>query len=231
MDARHVMRLHLTALFTSDAAGRLVAVNERGGAPAPRFFFGRTADGNVWRFGQTVAAALIADLTALCEAQSSGLRTEPDRMEAEPLLARLAVDRPGARVWCGPTFLVPDGLPVSADAVWVTAENLDVLSPLLVAWSEDVLRGVPVAAVLDDGKAVSVCASVRTAPHADEAGVETSPGFRGRGFGARAVAAWANLVREGDRLPLYSTSWENAPSRGLARKLGLEQYGTTLHAT
>jgi hypothetical protein len=37
------MRLHVEALFTCDAAGRFIAVNEPAGAVAPRFFLGRTA--------------------------------------------------------------------------------------------------------------------------------------------------------------------------------------------
>jgi hypothetical protein len=39
------------------------------------------------------------------------------------------------------------------------------------------------------------------------------------------------LVRAAERVPLYSTSWENVVSRGLARKLGLEQFGVDLHIT
>jgi len=30
---------------------------------------------------------------------------------------------------------------------------------------------------------------------------------------------------------LYSTSWSKGPSRGLARKLGLRQFGADLHVT
>ena len=85
--------------------------------------------------------------------------------------------------------------------------------------------------VLHDGKTVSVCCSVRMTPQAHEAGVETHPAFRGRGYAARAVAAWAKTVYEMARVPLYSTSWENEPSRTLAKKLGLIQYGVDLHIT
>lgn len=40
MDAKDLMRLHVEALFTRDAAGRLLVVNEPTGAAAPRFFWG-----------------------------------------------------------------------------------------------------------------------------------------------------------------------------------------------
>ena len=47
----------------------------------------------------------------------------------------------------------------------------------------------------------------------------------GRGFASAAVAAWAAALRERGRLPLYSTSWENLASQGVARKLGMVAYG------
>jgi len=58
--------------------------------------------------------------------------------------------------------------------------------------------------------------------------VVTVEAFRGRGFASAVVAAWANAVRESDRVPLYSTSWENAASRAVATKLGLTLYGADL---
>ncbi|HVG44817.1 MAG TPA: GNAT family N-acetyltransferase [Longimicrobium sp.] len=86
-------------------------------------------------------------------------------------------------------------------------------------------------AVVEDGRAVAVCSSVRITDAAREAGVETAPGFRGRGHAARAVAAWAVAVRRMGAIPLYSTSWSNAASQGVARKLGLRMFGADLHIT
>ena len=45
---------------------------------------------------------------------------------------------------------------------------------------------------------------------------------------AAVVAAWAAAVRASGRLPLYSTSWDNVASQGVARKLGLVLYGADL---
>jgi hypothetical protein len=48
----------------------------------------------------------------------------------------------------------------------------------------------------------------------------------------RAVSlCCSGAVRRLARLPLYSTSWENAASRALADRMGLECYGTDLHFT
>ena len=51
--------------------------------------------------------------------------------------------------------------------------------------------------------------------------METAPEYRGQGLASRVTVAWARLVRESGRLPLYSTSWGNAASLGVARKLEL----------
>ncbi|MGH7540452.1 MAG: GNAT family N-acetyltransferase [Gemmatimonadota bacterium] len=221
----------METLFTCDDAGRLVAVNERGGALAPRFFLGRTADGNAWWFRHDVDAALANELHALCESQPTDLEVEAGPGSAAPFIACLAREEPVRRTWAGPAFRFPSVMPGNEIAVPVTSDNATVLSPYFEEWREDVSAGVPVAVVLEGGKAVSLCCSVRVTPQAHEAGVETHPDFRGRGHAARAVSAWARAVREMNRIPLYSTSWENEPSLAVAKKLGLIRYGVDLHIT
>jgi len=72
---------------------------------------------------------------------------------------------------------------------------------------------------------------VRITPEAHEAGVESLPEFRGRGYATDVVAAWALLVKSLGALPLYSTSWENTASQAVATKLQLVQYGGDFHIT
>jgi RimJ/RimL family protein N-acetyltransferase len=225
------MRLHVETLFTCDDVGRLVAVNEPGGAAAPRFFLGQTADGNGWWFRRDVDAGLASELDALCKSLPTARELDAGLGTAAPFLACLTRDEPVRRTWAGPAFRFPSDLPGHESSVRVTSDNATVLNPYLEDWCNDVAAGVPMTVVLHDGKAVSICCSVRMTPQAHEAGVETHPDFRGRGYAARAVAAWAKVVYEMARVPLYSTSWENEPSRTLAKRLGLIQYGVDFHIT
>ena len=87
---------------------------------------------------------------------------------------------------------------------------------------------MPVVGVVVEGSVVSACFSARRGPIACEAGVATEEAYRGRGFGAAVVAAWRHAVEADGRVPLYSTSWDNAASLGIARKLGLIPYAETL---
>jgi predicted GNAT family acetyltransferase len=81
-------------------------------------------------------------------------------------------------------------------------------------------------AASEDGAPVSLCLCARRSPDAAEAGLDTAPDYRGRGHAIRVASAWAVAVRASGRTPLYSTSWENAASLGVAGKLGLAIYAT-----
>lgn len=228
---RELLRAHVEALFTQDAVGRLVKVNEPGGKAAPRFFLGRTGDGIACWFRHDLPDEAVESLEAACAAVPDTVDVEPPGVTVAPFEAILRHTAPVERVWSGPAFAFPDLRRPGPLATLITKANADLLRPLMDSWSEDVERNAPLFAVVVGGQAVSVCASVRRSPIADEAGVETASAFRGKGYGAHAVNAWAAAVVQLNRVPLYSTSWANVASRALARKLGLVQFASDLHIT
>ena len=218
------MVMHIDALFTHDASGRMVRVNEPNGKPAPRFFVGRTAEGNVWRFRHDLGADVVRELEAACRSE----RGDGAASVYEEILGR---DAPVERVEAGPAYAFPAVLDAAPEAVVVTRDNADILQPYMIPWLGDVGLCDPFMAVLHEGHAVSVCGSVRITDRGYEAGVDTHPDFRGRGLAGRVVSAWAAAVRAIDRVPLYSTSWRNTASRSVAAKLGLVEFGQDLHLT
>jgi hypothetical protein len=236
------MALQVDALFETDADGRLLRWRSPGSVePRPRFFLGRTAHGQLWRFGAGVAPELVRELARLAalERIDHPLEEPPERLE--PMRRRLAEEKPIERSWCGPAFRFPDGCvralapfapPTHArddDLVLLTPDRVDLLGDELPALAATLAARQPCVAALHAGRAVSVCYVAARSTRAAEAGVDTLPGFRGRGLGARAVAAWAAQVARAGLLPLYSTEWSNRASRALAARLGLIRYGVDLH--
>ena len=61
-----------------------------------------------------------------------------------------------------------------------------------------------------------------------EAGLETAVAYQGEGHAPIATATWARAVRASKQTPLYSTDWENGPSRKVAAKLNLAPYAEDL---
>lgn len=227
---RELMRMHVETLFTHDAAGRLLRVNEPDGKRAPIFFLGRMVDGGrLLRTRHDVDDALAREIEAVCLAEPAGDELLQPSWGSEPyedLLARVERSYP---VWSGPVYHFPRELPAPPNTMLVTEENANVLSPHLEGWLDNVDPSQPMVVALAGGEAVSICCSVRAGAEAHEAGVETAPGFCGRGHAARVVTAWAATVRAMGCIPLYSTSWCNEESMALARKLELRRYGSTLH--
>lgn len=222
-----LMDLQINTLFQSDPDGRLRSVNEPGNPSPPRFFMGRTVEGNRWRFRYDLPVALVAKLEQLCRAEpiSSDLTQPPQNDRA--IKAELATQTPIASAYRGPAWWLPTTSPLPTAAILITDANVHLLQPhfpWMVPPTAYHKLG-PVAAVVADGCAVAVCFCSRIPGQATEAGVETVEAYRGRGYASAAVALWANAVRDMGCLPLYSTDWENLASQAIARKLGAELYG------
>lgn len=219
-------------LFRHDQAGRITIANECGGARAPRFYLMRTPAAACWRFRDDLPAAIADQIEELCrdEPTRANLR-EPPR-HARRYRALLEADMPIEREWSGPAYRFPRSVAApTGEVVAITLVNTDLLVADFADWLPDTGWRDPMVALLHEGRVVSLCASVRITPAAHEAGVETLPAVRGRGFAGGVVAAWARAVRNLGAEPLYSTSWENTASQAVARKLGLVPFGSDFHVT
>ncbi len=113
----------------------------------------------------------------------------------------------------------------------ITANNAHLLQGGLDDWLPDVGHRWPMVAVVKNERAVALCASVRITMSAHEAGVETLPEYRRRGYAVRTVRAWASAVRANGATPFYSTSWSNTASQQVASALGLAMIGSDFSIT
>lgn len=232
---RELLALQAETLYTHDGAGRLRHINEQPLRPAARVFIGRARDGLVCRWRYDVPDPLvqaIAQLVATTPHHPDLADPATTTVHLNALRGILERQAPVEAVWHGPAYVFPNAPQTRPDGVArITAANRDLLQtgfPGLVPW---LAESEPCVAVIHDGAAVAVCFSSRTSARAAEAGVETLPAFRGRGYATRAVTGWAAAVREQGRLPLYSTSWDNLASQGVAKRVGLRLYGVDLSLT
>ena len=200
------MTLQVDALFVADARGRL---QQRRGPGSdvelpPRFFFGRTRHGNLWRFAAGLPETLLVELARLAAAERIGrpLEAPPERIES--FRARLEAEAPIESVYHGPAFRFPEPeAAAGADPgiVHLTPERVELLGEEFAALRPVLALRQPCFAALSEGRAVAACYVAARSPRAAEAGVETLPGFRGRGLASRATASWARRRACGGTAP------------------------------
>ncbi|MCC6455625.1 MAG: GNAT family N-acetyltransferase [Caldilineaceae bacterium] len=227
--ASHLMELHINTLFCSDSDGRLRCVNEASDPPAPLFYMGRTLHKNLWRFRYDLPATTIEKLDELCQSEPLAVDLASPPQNEAAIKAVLDEHRalPAQKEYRGPAYWIPDGNPVPAHAVIISEANAELVQdtfPWILPLTQDQEAG-PVAAAIDQDRAVSVCFCSRRPLQATEAGLETLPAFRGKGHATAAVALWAEAVRRQGTMPMYSTSWDNLASQAVARKLRMVLYG------
>jgi GNAT superfamily N-acetyltransferase len=226
---RELMDLHIKALFTHSDDLRLLFVNEPGcsAATAPRLFLGRTRAGNVWRFRADLPEKLCEELNALCadEPPLSGEFNAPPRY-LQTYMKLLEKPAPARKPVMGPAYYFAENLPSpSKPLLAVTERNAEILQGGFEEFIAELPAWQPFVALVEGNRAVSVCRSVRITDKAHEAGVETLPDFRGKGYAREVAAEWALRVRAAGAIPMYSTFWENPASQAVARKLRLNCYG------
>ena len=229
-----LMSINVRALFTHDGESRILFVNEPDSAiiPAPRLFLGRTREGNVWRFRAGLTKELCARLDALCADEPSvNVEFDEPPRHLETFVRLLESEASVQEISSGPAFQFTEYRVPSKPLLSITENNAETLQGGFEKLVGELPAWQPFIALVEQNQAVSVCRSVRLTPEAHEAGVETLPDFRGKGYAKEVTAEWARLVLATGAVPLYSTSWENTASQAVARKLELKCYGTDFHIT
>lgn len=218
--------LHLRILYRFNVDGRIVSTLEPEPAIGPSFTLIRGRSERVWAVGARLDPAVAEELDALA-AQEQPL----DDWREQPRFANRYRDILGGELVSGPALEFPDHIEAPEGVSLI--EDASLLERHFQGWTSEEIPGrTPIAAILEDGHAASVCACARRTDEAAEASLETAELFRGRGLAQQVTAAWAVAVRASGRIPLYSTSWQNAASLAVARKLGLSTYAAswTLYA-
>lgn len=127
-----LMTTHVETLFTHDVFSRLQFVNEPWAdntvsIPAPRFFLGRTATGNVWRFRSDVPLTLVEQLEELCANEPVMLPLQKFPKYFEEYMRLLEGHQPSQHVWSGPAYHLANPPRLSPSWIPITAANAESL--------------------------------------------------------------------------------------------------------
>ncbi|MDE0401012.1 MAG: GNAT family N-acetyltransferase [Candidatus Poribacteria bacterium] len=228
-----LMEIHVEVLFTQDENRCLQRINEPDGdgKPAPRFFFGYTNEGSICRFRHDLPDNVVAQLKEVVAAEPMPVNSEKIPKNHSQFKDILQSQAPIERVWVGPAYRFPEQIAPPTNVVRLSRTHAGLLKGDFAEMVSELNSSQPYLAVIEDSQAVSICRSIRSSSRAHEAGVDTLVGYRRRGYAIWVVAAWALAVRALNRIPLYSTSWDNLASQGVARRLDLVQYGVDYHVT
>jgi len=226
-----LLRIHVDAMYVHDQYSRIESINDWSGGVAPRFYLGRTREGNLWRFRSDLADEVVDELLGLCREEPAPTVASAAPDHRAEYLRILASHTPIETVYAGPTYWFPAVVAPEHPSVIIDSSNMRFLCGGLDEWIPDVAHQRPFMARIVDERAVSVCASVRISAKAHAAGVETLSEFRRQGYAVDVVGGWACEVSRLGAIPLYSTSWDNPASQGVAAKLGLSMFGNEFHVT
>ena len=196
------------------------------------------SDGALLFVGSKVPDPVAQELRAAFEGQPAG--GDPG---LEPIALRHCKEILERRVGpmsqrCGPYFVIPPECAVVSEAQIET--SLGEVPELLRAarpenWEsqewDDLLASKlhgPWAMAVEDERVVSICHTpIAMSAEAAECGAWTDPDWRGRGYAAATVAAWASILHPTGRELFYSTDAENVSSQRVAERLGLRLIGWT----
>lgn len=221
-EARRLVAMHLENICDFDDRGRLRAERDGSDRSPPRFRMVLAAEEHRWFFRHDLDDALVARLDDLArgETVTGTIPQWPQHREAY----REVLEAGDEAEYCGPAFVLPERQAPAGPATELSQAERPLLERYLEGWARDFEASRPIAAVVVDGAAVSVCGNARRLSPAVEAGVETAEAYRNRGYARAATALWASAIRREGMVPLYSTSWDNVASQRVAASLGAVQY-------
>jgi hypothetical protein len=222
VDDLSLLRLELDTLWVTDATGALLHCRTPDGEPAPQLVVAACAMGVVWAPNAALGDPVRRTLASWLDDEPGGGDLGWTPRCGDALIDALgAVDL--AEPHGGPCYVIERApvAPVGGELRSSASTDLEWLRGRLP--ERDRALAAPWVVAIVDGAVAAVCETARSAPTAVEAGVWTYEPHRRLGLGAAVTAAWGALVS--DRTAFYSTSWTNAGSQGVARRLELRPLG------
>jgi hypothetical protein len=244
-DGRDALATHVETIFVFDESGRIVRNTDPDRGAGPRLYLGGCDAANVVRLRHDVGAKTAQAIEARA-ADEPPLRT-PDSVPAhvDDYVALLGAESPVEARGLGVNYCFPPDFVYEHDVAIVSSEMaeaerrtlgvaLDQVLPeplVAIGFSTVDKLWTPWCVALHDGGIASLVETVRIGPKGAEAGVNTVPNLRGRGFAAAATAGWAASPSLRGRSLFYSTGVTNISSQRVTERLGLRFIGASFSLT
>ena len=206
LSQKKLLKVHMDCLFTYQNE-RIVYVNEPWGCttPAPLLMVGHTTEDDIlYRFGQAANMDFIRKAESLL---SNGI------WDISAYQRKLGINN-GSQELC---FYSMSTTVDNTNCRLLTNEDAELLETMFKGCAEELATAQPYVGYFCDGKIVSICRSVRKG-YGHEAGIETLPEYRRRGYAEAVLKCWTTAVRQQGYIPLYSADVTNIASLQLARK-------------
>ena len=180
IEPMELLNIQVSALFTDDGNERLKYIREPGFDEseldaAPRFFMGRTLQGNIWRFRYDLPGDVVQTVEQICHNEPVALNLFHPPHYIAAIRSALAEHKPIDEEERGPAYWIPNSIGSSANSVLISETNKSLLEthfPWKIT-SQSNFQTAPLVATVHEGKAVSICYCARITSVAAEAGVET----------------------------------------------------------
>lgn len=227
-DFSEFFEIHVDTLFITNVRGDLVLINEpweKHKQRAPLIYVSWNESGYAYRFRDDVSADKRQKIEQHLEDVQSfdGAKQLPCADQIETLLSTQCSES-------GPTYLAPNTVQPHGEAILVEHDNVEVLRTHFESMIDHIEDFQPCCVVLDGSDAVSICDTVRRSARAVEAGLHTIETHQRKGYAVAVTSAWVKAVKVEGLIPIYSTSWENIASQGVAKKVGLAPFAVEYSA-
>jgi hypothetical protein len=241
LNSEELLALHAETSYAFTDTGRIARVADPDRGPGPRFGVWGSADSNVAFVRHDVGTAMASALLDLAATESPLTRSDSMPAHADRYVELLEAEAPVVDSGSGVCYWFPDDFTHEHDVLLATSDMPRAERERLGAGPDQVLPEPFVALgfstvgklwepwcfALHDGEIASMVETVRLGPRGAEAGVNTVPTLRGRGFAAAATAGWARSPSLAGRTLFYSTATTNRSSQRVTERLGLRFLGAS----
>lgn len=221
---KELMERHIEALFILNLQSKLVSINEPWDKtkPAPRLYVGKTIDGNIiYKFGCNVLYETLKKLEYYIKKETVNTN---DGIKYIQEYSKILESKDHSQEI---SYYYDNGKDIIIDNCSIINEN-NIKEYILneFEWLKHEIKYCqPCYGIINNGRIISVCRSVRITKEAHEAGIETNDKYRGNGLAGKVLIKWAKDVQNRGCIPLYSTLKENKASQRVAEKTSLKEIG------